>query len=201
MSSRSSSPTSRPLPHPPRVIGVYRRADLPAWEERPATLALWRLADPGNVGTLIRTADAFGAAVALSRRLRRPDLAEGAARERRLDLARARSEPGRATSTGPAGRARRARRRAARRGRPVRAGRVPARRRAGGATGRGRARRRREDPDRGRGVAERRRLGRDRALRVARRPSLLLPPNLDRRARQTQIESSPPRQGGRSNQP
>jgi TrmH family RNA methyltransferase len=53
-------------PHPPRVIGVYRRADLPAWAERPATLALWRLADPGNVGTLIRTADAFGAAVALS---------------------------------------------------------------------------------------------------------------------------------------
>ena len=53
-------------PHPPRVIGVYRRSDLPSWEERPATLALWRLADPGNVGTLIRTADAFGAAVALS---------------------------------------------------------------------------------------------------------------------------------------
>jgi TrmH family RNA methyltransferase len=53
-------------PHPPRVIGVYRREDLPAWEERPATLALWRLADPGNVGTLLRTADAFGAAVALS---------------------------------------------------------------------------------------------------------------------------------------
>ena len=45
---------------------MYRRADLPAWEERDATLALWRLADPGNVGTLIRTADAFGAAVALS---------------------------------------------------------------------------------------------------------------------------------------
>ena len=53
-------------PHPPRVIGVYRREDLPAWEERSATLALWQLADPGNVGTLIRTADAFGAAVALS---------------------------------------------------------------------------------------------------------------------------------------
>jgi TrmH family RNA methyltransferase len=53
-------------PHPPRVIGVYRRADLPAWEERPVTLALWKLADPGNVGTLIRTADAFGAAVVLS---------------------------------------------------------------------------------------------------------------------------------------
>jgi TrmH family RNA methyltransferase len=53
-------------PHPPRVIGVYRRADLPGWEERAVTLALWRLADPGNVGTLIRTADAFGASVALS---------------------------------------------------------------------------------------------------------------------------------------
>jgi TrmH family RNA methyltransferase len=52
--------------HPPRVIAVYRRDNLPRWEERPATLALWRLADPGNVGTLIRTADAFGAAVALS---------------------------------------------------------------------------------------------------------------------------------------
>jgi TrmH family RNA methyltransferase len=53
-------------PHPPRVVGVYRRADLPGWEERDATLALWRIADPGNVGTLIRTADAFGAAVVLS---------------------------------------------------------------------------------------------------------------------------------------
>ena len=53
-------------PHPPRVVGVYRRSDLAAWEERPAALALWRLADPGNVGTLIRTADAFGAGVALS---------------------------------------------------------------------------------------------------------------------------------------
>jgi TrmH family RNA methyltransferase len=53
-------------PHPPRVLAVYRRVDLPTWEERDATLALWRLADPGNVGTLIRTADAFGAAVVLS---------------------------------------------------------------------------------------------------------------------------------------
>jgi RNA methyltransferase, TrmH family len=52
--------------HPPRVIAVYRRDALPEWEPRPATLALWRLADPGNVGTLIRTADAFGAAVVLS---------------------------------------------------------------------------------------------------------------------------------------
>jgi len=52
--------------HPPRLIAIYRREDLPGWEERPVTLALWRLADPGNVGTLIRTADGFGAAVALS---------------------------------------------------------------------------------------------------------------------------------------
>jgi RNA methyltransferase, TrmH family len=54
------------LPHPARSIGVFRLADLPAFAERPACLALWRVADPGNVGTLVRTADAFGAAVALS---------------------------------------------------------------------------------------------------------------------------------------
>lgn len=54
------------LAHPPRVIAVYRRADLPDGV-RPLTLALWQVADPGNVGTLIRAADAFGAAVALSK--------------------------------------------------------------------------------------------------------------------------------------
>jgi TrmH family RNA methyltransferase len=53
------------LPHPPRAIGVFRRADLPRGE-RHTCLALWRLSDPGNVGTLIRSADAFGAAVSLS---------------------------------------------------------------------------------------------------------------------------------------
>jgi TrmH family RNA methyltransferase len=53
------------LPHPARAIGVYRRADLPRGA-RDSCLALWALADPGNVGTLIRTADAFGASVALS---------------------------------------------------------------------------------------------------------------------------------------
>ena len=53
------------LAHPPRVIGVYRRADLPHGP-RPLTLALWHVGDPGNVGTLVRTADAFGAGVALS---------------------------------------------------------------------------------------------------------------------------------------
>jgi TrmH family RNA methyltransferase len=30
------------------------------------TLALWRVGDPGNVGTLLRAADAFGAGLALS---------------------------------------------------------------------------------------------------------------------------------------
>ncbi len=53
------------LGHAPRVVGVYRRSDLPAGA-RDVVLALWRVSDPGNVGTLIRTADAFGAAVALS---------------------------------------------------------------------------------------------------------------------------------------
>ena len=53
------------LPHPARAIGVYRRADLPTGA-RETCLALWRLSDPGNVGTLLRTADAFGACIALS---------------------------------------------------------------------------------------------------------------------------------------
>ena len=53
------------LGHPPRVVGVYRRGDLPRGAQ-PRTLALWRVADPGNVGTLVRTADAFAAAVVLS---------------------------------------------------------------------------------------------------------------------------------------
>ena len=51
--------------HPPRVIGVYRRGDLPHGV-LPLTLALWHVGDPGNVGTLLRTADAFGAGIALS---------------------------------------------------------------------------------------------------------------------------------------
>ena len=47
------------------MLGVFRRGDLPRGV-RPVTLALWHVADPGNVGTLLRSADAFGAGVALS---------------------------------------------------------------------------------------------------------------------------------------
>ena len=53
------------LGHAPRVVGVYRRADLPVGS-RDVVLALWKVSDPGNVGTLLRTADAFSAAVSLS---------------------------------------------------------------------------------------------------------------------------------------
>jgi RNA methyltransferase, TrmH family len=54
------------LAHPARVIAVFRRDDLLGREPRAVGLALWHVADPGNVGTLMRTADAFGAFVALS---------------------------------------------------------------------------------------------------------------------------------------
>jgi len=53
------------LPHPARVVAVYRTAALPR-EPRDTTLALWHVGDPGNIGTLLRAADAFGAAIALS---------------------------------------------------------------------------------------------------------------------------------------
>ena len=55
------------LGHAPRVIGVFRREDLSRSELPDIGLALWHVGDPGNVGTLVRTADAFGPAfVALS---------------------------------------------------------------------------------------------------------------------------------------
>ena len=56
------------LAHPARVIAVFRRADLPRGVDPPVGLALCHVGDPGNVGTLVRTADALGPAfVALSR--------------------------------------------------------------------------------------------------------------------------------------
>ena len=54
------------LAHPARVVAVFPRADLPTGV-RTATLALWGVSDPGNVGTLVRAADALGpVGVALS---------------------------------------------------------------------------------------------------------------------------------------
>jgi RNA methyltransferase, TrmH family len=55
------------LAHPPRVVAVYRRDDLPRSPLPEVGLALWHVGDPGNVGTLLRAADALGPAfVALS---------------------------------------------------------------------------------------------------------------------------------------
>ncbi len=56
------------LAHPPRVLAVFRRGDLPRLPEigGPSVgLALWRIADPGNLGTLLRAADALGPAFVL----------------------------------------------------------------------------------------------------------------------------------------
>jgi len=55
------------LGHPPRVLGIFRRADLPRGALPDVGAALWHVADPGNVGTILRGADALGPAfVALS---------------------------------------------------------------------------------------------------------------------------------------
>ncbi|MDQ3867905.1 MAG: RNA methyltransferase, partial [Actinomycetota bacterium] len=48
------------LAHPPRVVALFRTADLPRGPLPPVGLALWRVGDPGNVGTLVRAADALG---------------------------------------------------------------------------------------------------------------------------------------------
>lgn len=53
------------LAHPPRVLGIYSRSALPRGTAS-RCLALWHVADPGNVGTLLRSAEAFAASVALS---------------------------------------------------------------------------------------------------------------------------------------
>jgi TrmH family RNA methyltransferase len=57
------------LPHPARQIAVFRRDDLPRIGSAPVAdtgLALWHVADPGNVGTILRAADGLRAFVALS---------------------------------------------------------------------------------------------------------------------------------------
>jgi TrmH family RNA methyltransferase len=117
------------LPHPARAIGVYRRADLPAGV-RDTCLALWRLADPGNVGALMRTADAFGAAIALSEGCADP-LSPKALRASvgaifRVPLIGWEDAPGRRIAL------------VAHRSRPRATGDVPARHRAGRAAGRAR---------------------------------------------------------------
>ena len=51
------------MAHAPQVVGVFRRADLPrasAVDPSPRNLALWRVSDPGNVGAIVRSADALG---------------------------------------------------------------------------------------------------------------------------------------------
>ncbi len=120
------------LPHPARSIGVYRRADLPTGS-RETCLALWRIADPGNVGTLLRTADAFGACVSLSDGCADPTspkaLRASAGAIFRVPLVAWDELPG------AEGRAPRARRRAARSPRPPPARDVPPRRRARRAAG------------------------------------------------------------------
>jgi TrmH family RNA methyltransferase len=53
------------LGHAPRVIGVFR-SERPERPLPPVGLELWRVGDPGNVGTLARACDAFGGYLALS---------------------------------------------------------------------------------------------------------------------------------------
>jgi TrmH family RNA methyltransferase len=61
------------LAHPPRVIAVFRRTDLPAPSTEQVALALWEVADPGNIGALVRAADGLGPArVCLSERCADP---------------------------------------------------------------------------------------------------------------------------------
>ena len=161
---------------PPRRPAGARAAARPS-------LALWRVADPGNLGTLIRDRRRLRRRGRALGRLRRPDRPEGAARLGRLDLARAarsrsssRSAAGRTAPLGGGTRLGHTRvALVAGGGTPLGGGR-PARRgrasclgaeRDGAAATRSSATARRGSRSRCR-VAERRRRRRDRALRVAR---------------------------------
>jgi TrmH family RNA methyltransferase len=53
------------LAHPPRAVAVFRSSDLGRLDPADAAhvgLALWHVGDPGNIGTIIRSADALGPA-------------------------------------------------------------------------------------------------------------------------------------------
>ena len=84
-------------------------AGRPAARSRgPTTLALWHVGDPGNVGTLLRAADAFGAGVALSAGCADPTGPKARARVDGLGLPRAgerrsTSPPGGASRSSPHG--------------------------------------------------------------------------------------------------
>jgi TrmH family RNA methyltransferase len=56
------------LAHPPRIVGIFSRDALRQTVAQSGFgVALWRVGDPGNVGTLIRSVDALGGVfVALS---------------------------------------------------------------------------------------------------------------------------------------
>ena len=100
--------------NPQNVVGVFKQRFAPeaAIGREGIWVALDRVRDPGNLGTIIRTADAAGlAGVALVGALLRPVRAGGGARDDGLDLPRA----GRADERGRADRAGEAPRRAARR--------------------------------------------------------------------------------------
>ena len=44
------------------MIGVFGAPTYPAGTDAPLGIALWHVGDPGNVGTIVRTADALGPA-------------------------------------------------------------------------------------------------------------------------------------------
>ena len=85
--------------NPQSVVGVFKQrfAPAPAIGRDGIWVALDRVRDPGNLGTIIRTADAAGlAGVALVGACVRPVRARGGARDDGLDLPRAdRADPAR----------------------------------------------------------------------------------------------------------
>jgi TrmH family RNA methyltransferase len=98
------------LAHAARVVAVFRRGDLPSLGDAPPTvgLALWHVSDPGNLGTIVRSADALGAAfVGLSQGCADPTgskaLRASAGAVFRVPLARFDEAPGRRIALVPHG--------------------------------------------------------------------------------------------------